>query len=502
MASGAKLTAKRSSAASFSLGWREFVLESSSSELCLLYTSKFKPIGVRIDLLNDLHRTNLSCSELVVVTSRKSILRKDSPIKIANFKLYVPSPSLVSKLLLTDGVGTWSLKLAILIGLSLRRIDFLLATTTSSLHERLVLWRSLRRQIRTPIGLNFDVYKRQSSDDDDSRTNSLHPGENDAAEDLDRFSAGDYHKLAARTIGPVEIVEKINSNAYRLKLPSRIRTADVFSVKHLIPYTGDSLVDDDSRTNSLHPGENDAAEDLDRFSAGDYHKLAARTIGPVEIVEKINSNAYRLKLPSRIRTADVFSVKHLIPYTGDSLVDDDSRTNSLHPGENDAAEDLDRFSAGDYHKLAARTIGPVEIVEKINSNAYRLKLPSRIRTADVFSVKHLIPYTGDSLVDDDSRTNSLHPGENDAAEDLDRFSAGDYHKLAARTIGPVEIVEKINSNAYRLKLPSRIRTADVFSVKHLIPYTGDSLVDDDSRTNSLHPGENDAAEDLVFLNPI
>ncbi|PKI43369.1 hypothetical protein CRG98_036238 [Punica granatum] len=93
MASGAKLTAKRSSAASFSLGWREFVLESSSSELCLLYTSKFKPIGVRIDLLNDLHRTNLSCSELVVVTSRKSILRKDSPIKIANFKLYVPSPS-------------------------------------------------------------------------------------------------------------------------------------------------------------------------------------------------------------------------------------------------------------------------------------------------------------------------------------------------------------------------------------------------------------------------
>ncbi|PKI67387.1 hypothetical protein CRG98_012215 [Punica granatum] len=54
---------------------------------------KFKPIGVRIYLLNDLHRTNLSSSELVVVTSRKSILRKDSPNKIANFKLYVPSPS-------------------------------------------------------------------------------------------------------------------------------------------------------------------------------------------------------------------------------------------------------------------------------------------------------------------------------------------------------------------------------------------------------------------------
>ncbi|PKI67383.1 hypothetical protein CRG98_012227 [Punica granatum] len=455
-----------------------------------------------------------------------------------------------------------------------------------------------------------------SSDDDDSRTNSLHLEENDAAEYLDRFSAGDYHKLTAGKIGPVEIVEKIYSNAYRLKLPSHIRTADVFNVKHRIPHTGDSSDNDDSRTNSLHPGENDAAEvpasrrrhvefeigdfvwavlTKDLFSAGDYHKLAARKIGPEEIVEKINSNAYRIKLPSHIHTADVLNVKHLIPFTGDSSDDDDSRTNSLHPGENDAAEYLtigikgvadrrrrhvefevgdfvwavltkDRFSAGDYHKLAARKIGPVEIVEKIISNAYRLKLPSHIRTADVFNVKHLIPHTGDSSDDDDSRTNSLHPGENDAAEDLsfralsnlgfefdayfsvfvestgdssddddsrtkclhpgendaaedltsrrrhvefvvgdfvwavvtkDRFSAGDYHKLAARKIGPEEVVEKINSNAYRLKLPSHIDTADVFNVKHVIPYTGDSSDDDDSRTNCLHPGENDAAEDLT-----
>ncbi|PKI68375.1 hypothetical protein CRG98_011283 [Punica granatum] len=79
----------------------------------------------------------------------------------------------------------------------------------------------------------------------------------------------------------------------------------------------------------------------------------------------------------------------------------------------------------------------------------------------------------------------------------DRFFAGDYHKLAARKIGPVEIVEKINLNANRLKLPSHIRAADVFNVKHLIPYTGDSSDDDDSRTNSLHPWENDAAEDLT-----
>ncbi|GJS90185.1 putative reverse transcriptase domain-containing protein [Tanacetum coccineum] len=54
-----------------------------------------------------------------------------------------------------------------------------------------------------------------------------------------------------------------------------------------------------------------------------------------------------------------------------------------------------------------------------------------------------------------------------------------------------EIVEKINSNAYRLKLPSHIRCSDVFSVKHLIPYHGDSSDDDlamNSRTNFVYPG--------------
>ena len=38
----------------------------------------------------------------------------------------------------------------------------------------------------------------------------------------------------------------------------------------------------------------------------------------------------------------------------------------------------------------------------------------------------------------------------------DCFSMGDYNKLSTKKIGPVEIVEKINPNAYRLKLPSHI----------------------------------------------
>ena len=80
----------------------------------------------------------------------------------------------------------------------------------------------------------------------------------------------------------------------------------------------------------------------------------------------------------------------------------------------------------------------------------------------------------------------------------DHFSVGDYNKLSAKKIGPVEIVEKINPNAYRLNLPSHIRTADVFNVKHLIPYVVDSSSENDdaanSRANFLHPRGNDAEQ--------
>ena len=90
----------------------------------------------------------------------------------------------------------------------------------------------------------------------------------------------------------------------------------------------------------------------------------------------------------------------------------------------------DRFAVGEYNKLAAKKIGPLEIVGKINPNAYRLKLPSHIRPHDVFNIKHLIPFYGDSSDDDavgNSRTNFLQPGENDAAaRDYVDFVALDY----------------------------------------------------------------------------
>ncbi|GJT07732.1 putative reverse transcriptase domain-containing protein [Tanacetum coccineum] len=81
----------------------------------------------------------------------------------------------------------------------------------------------------------------------------------------------------------------------------------------------------------------------------------------------------------------------------------------------------------------------------------------------------------------------------------DRFLVGEYNKLSAKKIGLLEIVEKINSNAYRLKFPSHIRCSDVFNVKHLIPYHGDSSDDDlamNSRTNFVYPRGNDGGPSI------
>ncbi|GJZ15852.1 putative reverse transcriptase domain-containing protein [Tanacetum coccineum] len=89
----------------------------------------------------------------------------------------------------------------------------------------------------------------------------------------------------------------------------------------------------------------------------------------------------------------------------------------------------------------------------------------------------------------------------------DRFPVGEYNKLSAKKIDLLEIVEKINSNAYRLKLPSHIRCSDVFNVKHLFPYHGDSSDDDlvmNSRADFVYPEGNDVGPSveeraLLFL---
>ena len=74
----------------------------------------------------------------------------------------------------------------------------------------------------------------------------------------------------------------------------------------------------------------------------------------------------------------------------------------------------------------------------------------------------------------------------------DRIPAGEYNKLNNRKIRPVEVLARINPNAYRVHLPHHLRTSDVFNVKHLFPYHGDND-DPDSWSNPSHPGGPDAA---------
>jgi hypothetical protein len=57
-------------------------------------------------------------------------------------------------------------------------------------------------------------------------------------------------------------------------------------------------------------------------------------------------------------------------------------------------------------------------------------------------------------------------------------------------------MKKINANAYQLKLPSHIKTSNVFNIKHLVSFIDDSSEDyANLRVNSFQPGEDDVDRD-------
>ncbi|CAA7034520.1 unnamed protein product [Microthlaspi erraticum] len=70
----------------------------------------------------------------------------------------------------------------------------------------------------------------------------------------------------------------------------------------------------------------------------------------------------------------------------------------------------------------------------------------------------------------------------------DRFPPGTYNKLKARKIGPLEVLEKMNDNAYRLCLPPTMNTADVFNVKHLVPYVEPLEIENSGSNFSIPQG--------------
>ncbi|KAL0649516.1 hypothetical protein Bca4012_092207 [Brassica carinata] len=70
--------------------------------------------------------------------------------------------------------------------------------------------------------------------------------------------------------------------------------------------------------------------------------------------------------------------------------------------------------------------------------------------------------------------------------------AHSYNKLKAKKIGPLEVLERINDNPYRLQLPAHITTSDVFNVRYLSRYVSPDPLSD-SGSNLSNPGGPDVA---------
>ncbi|XP_022855290.1 uncharacterized protein LOC111376554 [Olea europaea var. sylvestris] len=75
----------------------------------------------------------------------------------------------------------------------------------------------------------------------------------------------------------------------------------------------------------------------------------------------------------------------------------------------------------------------------------------------------------------------------------DRFPTGEYNKLKERKFRPCEVLEKINDNAYRLRLPSHLKTSNIFNVKYLNPcFVESDEANVNSSASSFQPGATDA----------
>jgi predicted DNA-binding protein (UPF0278 family) len=127
-------------------------------------------------------------------------------------------------------------------------------------------------------------------------------------------------------------------------------------------------------------------------------------------------------------------------------------------------------------------------------------LITKIQEGHKLTIKNLQESTAKYKAKADKKRHPLEFEEGDfiwAMLTKDRFPVGEYNKLAACKIGAVEVMKKINPNAYQLKLPSHIKTSYVFNIKHLVPFIEESLIEDTNlRVNSLQPREDDVDRDV------
>ncbi|GJR26973.1 putative reverse transcriptase domain-containing protein [Tanacetum coccineum] len=235
---------------------------------------------------------------------------------------------------------------------------------------------------------------------------------------------------------------------------------------------------------------------VDRFSKMVYFIPCKKTSDVVVVAQLYFRDAYRLHgLPASIVSdRDTRFVSHFW-WSLWRLVNTQLNFSSAYHPQTDGQTEVVNRSLGNLlrslvgdHSKALSPRGPLDL----------LALPSKVRphaTAEEF-VGHLVAATAKYKEKSDQKRRAVDFDVGDfvwAILTKDRFPAHEYSKLAAKKIGPVEIVEKINPNAYRLRLPSHVRTSYVFNVKHLIPFLGDSSSNEDdavpdSRSNLLYPG--------------
>ena len=72
----------------------------------------------------------------------------------------------------------------------------------------------------------------------------------------------------------------------------------------------------------------------------------------------------------------------------------------------------------------------------------------------------------------------------------ERFPTKRKNKLMPRADGPFEVLERINDNAYKVKLPGDYGVSATFNVADLHPYEEDDHLAN-FRANSLQQGEDD-----------
>ena len=141
-----------------------------------------------------------------------------------------------------------------------------------------------------------------------------------------------------------------------------------------------------------------------------------------------------------------------------------------------------------YNPRAPLDLAPIPDLKRVNVKAE--DLIAQIQEIHIATAKHLQEASAKYKQTADKKRRVVEFEVGDfvwAILTKDRFPVGEYNKLAARKIGPLEILEKINPNAYRLKLPSHMRTSNVFNVKHLVPYRGENSNPDSKLEDEFLP---------------